>query len=356
MLPAKLGHLALSTVLIPLASLQAQDEQQKAEDYRPKILAASDEGKNAMAGFKLAPGLQVSLVAAEPQLANPVAFAIDEQGRFFVVETFRLAAGVFDTREYAFWRDEDLACETVEDRLALMRKHLGEDLPKYEQAPERIRLLEDLDGDGIVDSSKVFADRFNEMADGIAAGVLTDRGDVWFTCIPQLWRLRDQDGDGVADEQTALHDGFGVHFSLIGHDMHGLRIGPDRRLYFSIGDRGFNVDSGVEPLAYPHMGAVLRCELDGSNLELFYSGLRNPQELAFDAEGNLFTGDNNSDGGDKARFVFLAEGGDSGWHIGWQWLDDRGSWNREGLWQEEFAEQAAYVLPPVAHVGDGPSG
>ena len=139
--------------------------------------------------------------------------------------------------------------------------------------------------------------------------------------------------------------------------MHGLRMGPDGRLYFSIGDRGFHVTSREgRLLARPDTGAVLRCEPDGSQLEVFAYGLRNPQELAFDDFGNLFTGDNNSDSGDKARWVYVVAGGDSGWRMPYQYLADRGPWNREKLWLPHFAGQAAYIIPPIANLGDGPAG
>ena len=109
----------------------------------------------------------------------------------------------------------------------------------------------------------------------------------------------------------------------------------------------------------PDTGSVLRCNPDGTELEVFATGLRNPQELAFDEFGNLFTGDNNSDSGDKARWVYLVEGGDSGWRIGYQFIAgpiSRGPWNEEKLWYPAFDGQAAYIVPPIANLADGPSG
>ena len=110
----------------------------------------------------------------------------------------------------------------------------------------------------------------------------------------------------------------------------------------------------------PDTGAVLRCNPDGTELEVFATGLRNPQELAFDEYGNLFTGDNNSDSGDKARWVYVVEGGDSGWRIGYQFIEapiSRGPWNAEKLWDPAGREgQAAYLVPPIANIADGPSG
>ena len=99
-----------------------------------------------------------------------------------------------------------------------------------------------------------------------------------------------------------------------------------------------------------------RCELDGSNLEVFASGLRNPQDLAFDRFGNLFSVDNNSDHEDQARVVYITEGSDAGWRMHYQHLADRGPFVRERLWQPHFEGQAAYIVPPIANYTVGPSG
>ncbi len=336
-----------------LTSAAAQDQPA----YKPAIAPASNEGEQALEGFKLPEGMVGKLFAAEPMLANPVAFAIDEKGRIFVAETFRQQHGVEDNRYHMNWLHDDLALQTVEQRVEMFRKHLGEKVYEYTAHHDRIRLLEDSDGDGKADKSTVYADGFNAIEDGTGAGLLARDGDVFYTCIPKLWKLRDEDGDGVADQRDALHHGYGVRVAFRGHDMHGLIMGPDGRVYFSIGDRGYNVETKEgSKLVRPDTGAVFRCEPDGNGLEVFAYGLRNPQELAFDDYGNLFTGDNNSDSGDKARWVYVVEGGDTGWRMYYQYLNDRGPWNREKLWHPQHEGQAAYIIPPIANLGDGPSG
>ncbi|MCG8648318.1 MAG: HEAT repeat domain-containing protein, partial [Pirellulales bacterium] len=227
----------------------------------------------------------------------------------------------------------------------------------YAQHDDRIRRVEDTDGDGKADQSYVLANGFNRLEDGTGAGVLARGDDIFYTNIPKLWKLVDKDDNGVADERIVLSDGYGVRVAFRGHDMHGLILGPDGRLYFSIGDRGYHVttDDG-RVLANPESGAVFRCELDGSGLEVFATGLRNPQELAFNDHGDLFSVDNNSDSGDRARVVHLLQGGDSGWRMHYQYLPDRGPFNREKIWEPFHAEQPAYIVPPVANFTDGPSG
>ncbi len=346
-------------VVVAFASSGRAAPGADAPPYAPVIATESDEAQHALKRMRLPRGFEVRVFAAEPMLANPVTFCTDAQGRFYVAETFRHHAGVTDNRNHMDWLDDDLASRTVEDRVAMYRKHLGDRFATYTTEHERVRRIEDLDGDGRADRSTIFADGFHDAADGIGAGLLA-RGDrVWFACIPTLWLLRDTNQDGQAHERRALHTGYGVHVAFLGHDLHGLKMGPDGRLYFSIGDRGFHIETEGRTLSYPDTGAVLRCEPDGSGLEVFATGLRNPQELAFDEFGNLFTGDNNSDGGDRARWVHVVEGGDSGWRMGYQyitWPTRRGPWNLERLWTPEGAREAAYLIPPLANLADGPSG
>jgi quinoprotein glucose dehydrogenase len=325
----------------------------------PDTAPASDEAQAQIKRFKLPPGVQVDLWAAEPMLANPVAFGFDEQGRVFVSETHRYRSSVLDIRHYMFMLEDDMAARTVDDRVAMVRKHFGPQYKELGKESEIVRLLEDRDGDGRADFSSVYADGFDTVLDGIASGVLARKGRVWFTNIPELWELGGMDSEGRATSRRSVSHGYGVRFSFTGHDMHGLAIGPDGRLYFSFGDRGAYVktqEGGV--LDFSDEGAVFRCDLDGSNMEVVHRGLRNPQELVFDDHGNLFTADNDCDHGDRERLVLIAEGADSGWRIGHQHapLGKAGMWMMEKWWTPRFPGQTASVLPPLASLNDGPSG
>ena len=351
------------TIILVLAagnSLRAAQFVTDTNTSAPKVAPASNEGEAAIKRFRLPKGFKVELFAAEPLLANPVAFTIDEKGRFYVAETFRLHSGVTDIRGHMDWLDEELASTSVNERVEIMKRHEGKRIAEYEKEEDRVRMVWDSNGDGKADKSTVFAGGFSGVAEGIGAGVLAHRGDIYYTDIPNLWLLRDNNKDGVAESKKSLAYGFGVRAGFLGHDLHGLRIGPDGRLYFTIGDRGAHVVNKEGRLIANHEeGAVYRCSLDGSNLEIFARGLRNPQELAFDAYGNLWTGDNNSDGGDPARWVYVVEGGDSGWRVGYQFLTQpnaRGVWLGERMCYPQFPGQAAFLIPPIANIGNGPSG
>jgi quinoprotein glucose dehydrogenase len=346
----------VSALSLPCSALFAIEEGASADGVAP----ASDEGLNAIKSFKFDEGLQCQLWAAEPLLANPVCFTQDEKGHWYVAETFRLHKGAEDDREHPEWRDEDIAADSVADRLAYMHKHVPDTAQftqKFATAQDRIRRLEDTTGSGIANRSTIFADGFRAAEDGVGAGLLARGNEVWYTNIPTLWHFRDTKDTGTADVKENLLTGFGVHFALIGHDLHGLRFGPDGKIYFSIGDRALRVKTkeGKE-IAQTQSGSIMRCNPDGSEFEIFTTGVRNPQDLVFNERGDLFTGDNNSDAGDKVRFTYLVEGGDCGWRMAFQYLPDRGPWMRERPWDEKIAPSVRYIVPCILNVGNGPSG
>ncbi|OYW78045.1 MAG: hypothetical protein B7Z37_00825, partial [Verrucomicrobia bacterium 12-59-8] len=142
------------------------------------------------------------------------------------------------------------------------------------------------------------------------------------------------------------------------HDMHGPRIGPDGRIYWSIGDKGVNVTSKEgKHFYYPHEGCVLRCEPDGTNFEVFAHGLRNVQEIAFDNYGNLFGVDNDADlPGERERFVYITERSDSGWRCSHQYQKEHSRWIRDGIWQPAHPGQPLFITPPLANYSNGPAG
>ena len=358
----KIARLISTLVLLPnlAGPLRAAEGGHGSGVSASVVAGASPEAQNAIRGFRFDAGLKCTLWAAEPMLGNPVCFTQDEKGRWYVGETFRQEKGVEDNRNHKEWLDADIASKSVEDRLAYMRKHAGNEekfKAKYEKHEERIRRLEDTTGSGMADKVTIFADGFRDAADGTGAGLIARGGEVWYTCIPHLWRFADKNDDGVAEVKEKLLSGFGVKFALRGHDMHGLRFGPDGKLYFSIGDRAINVTSkeGVK-FEHPEYGTIMRCNPDGTGFEVFAIGVRNPEELAFDEHGNLFTGDNNCDAGDGARFVYLVEGGDCGWRMAFQYLGDRGPWMRERPWDANIGPTIRYIIPPVANISNGPSG
>ncbi len=266
--------------------------------YPPKD--SKDAAERNFQKAKLPAGFSGDIWASEPLLANPVAFCFDGKGRMFVSETHRYRSSVLDIRHYYWMVEDDLASRNQDEWLASIKKNFPKDWQELEKESELVRLVEDSNGDGKADKSSVYADGFSSALDGIASGVLWHNDSLYFANIPALWKLT---GLHKAVQKEELHRGYGVRFSYTGHDFHGLIAGPDGRLYFSIGDRGASIKTKEgTSIEVPDEGAVFRCEPDGSLLELVMRGLRNPQELAFDDYGNLFTGDNDSDQGDRERW------------------------------------------------------
>ncbi|WP_254506957.1 PVC-type heme-binding CxxCH protein [Anatilimnocola floriformis] len=359
----KFSPAALVAFLFLAASLIAGEGQ-----VDPPLPDGSRDAVAKISTLRVPKGIKVELFAAEPQLASPVALCLDEKNRVYVAEEFRFNRGTEENRSRPFLLDDDLQLKTTDDRLAMFRKFENKfdgGMEWFSRYTDQVRRLEDRDGDGRADVSTVFATGFNGPLDGLAAGVIARDGDIYLTCIPKLWKLRDEDGDGVAEKREGLLHGFGVNAAFLGHDLHGLVWGPDGKLYFSVGDRGFHVQTKEgTTLAQPRRGAVFRCNADGSELEVVHIGLRNPQELAFDEFGNLFADDNNCDKGDHARLVYVLEGADSGWNMAYQTMPqpyETGPWHAERIWHLDGDPQTekikpAWVLPPIGKLGAGPSG
>ncbi len=321
-------------------------------------------------------GLVRSLFAKEPMFINPVAVSVDVDGSVYVTETTRRKTQDLDIREVTWWIPDDLSHTSVQEKSDFFKKNVTSE--RFKKHPslkdfnkdgkidwkdltvtsEKIHKLVDTDGDGVADKVTLFADGFNTEVTGIAAGVLAYRGDVYSTIAPDLWKLRDTDGDGKADIRKSLVTGFGLHINYAGHDMHGLTLGPDGKVYWTIGDKATNVVSEGTRWFYPYEGALLRCNPDGTGFEVFARGLRNVQQIAFDDYGNIFAVDNDSDApGEKERFIYITEGSDSGWRGYYQY---RGTaynpWMAERISFPDGPDQPAYLTPPLSNYVDGPSG
>ena len=169
---------ALLTFLAASASALVAFDESSAKPYTPDVKPASKEWEASAKRIRVPKGMKLDLWAAEPLLANPVVFCIDDKNRFYVAETFRLHAGVPDIRGIMSWLDDDLACRTVEDRVAMMKRRMGKKFADTGVHQDRVRLVEDTQGTGKADKSTVFADGFGKPESGLGAGVLARGKDV----------------------------------------------------------------------------------------------------------------------------------------------------------------------------------
>lgn len=153
----------------------------------------------------------------------------------------------------------------------------------------------DHDGDGVMDSVTTFC-RVDHVR-----GVVYRAGSVWVSHPPYLSVFHDDDGDGVADRNQQLVSGLTselVNTRGGDHTTNGIRMGVDGWLYIGNGDYGTPEGKGIDgSTVVLRGGGVLRVRPDGTELELFASGLRNPFDIAIDPQLNLFTRDNTNDGG-----------------------------------------------------------
>lgn len=155
----------------------------------------------------------------------------------------------------------------------------------------------DADGDGYYESHQiVYANSEGELLHSVGLAFWED--GVYISHAGRVSVFRDEDGDGVLDSSTVLVDGLPT-WEQVFHSNNGIAFGPDGRLYIAVGS---TTDHG--PLRHPLEAAILRMNPDGSALEIYATGLRNPYDLTFSPTGDLFTADNSPDEMDE-RLPYL---------------------------------------------------
>ena len=233
---------------------------------------------------------------------------------------------------------------------------------------DKIYTLQDLDQDGIYDKAKLFAEGFNDLLAGSAHSVTPIDGHVYATILPDVWKLKDTNGDGVADQRESIAHGFAPHFGYGYHDLHCLVQGYDGKLYWSMGDRGVDVKTvDGKRISNPHSGCILRSNLDGTDFEIYATGLRNCQYFDFDDFGNIFSVDHDADfQGEMERLVYLPEGSDSGWRMYYQYRTSTrhmkssrntlyNPWMAEKMWVPYHKGQPTHLLPPIENSWNAPA-
>lgn len=149
--------------------------------------------------FRLPPGFRVELVAAEPYLADPVAMAFDERGRIFVCEIHGYnLEGYYDVLEL----NRQGVLDTAVRRILASDDAIAKALPEQYGT---VKLLEDRDGDGRIDTAATWADHLPPCY-----GVVPARQGVIVLAAPEIIYLADRDGDGQADFRETLFTGFGT--------------------------------------------------------------------------------------------------------------------------------------------------
>jgi putative membrane-bound dehydrogenase-like protein len=246
---SRTGSLLIAWTL--LAPLAAQDVIPHHQDRPPGPALSPQE---AIAKMTVPEGFSVELVASEPEIVNPVAMTFDERGRIWITESL----------EYP-------------------RKQPG-------VGRDRVKVLEDTDGDGRADKFTVFAEGLN-----IPSGIAVGYGGVWVANSPDILFYPDADRDGKPDGQPqTIVTGFGRTDT---HELpNSLTWGPDGYLYGLNGVFNHshvkyapeNPNYKAEHPGWQFTCALFRIHPVTREFEIFCEGTSNPWGLAFDPEGSAF--------------------------------------------------------------------
>lgn len=247
----------LSTVLVGGLALVCFSSAEAQEEFIPrrqsKLPGPPLSPQEAIKKMDVPPGFSVELVVSEPDLVNPVSMTFDDQGRVWVTESL----------EYP-------------------RSSPG-------KGRDRVKVLEDTNGDGTLDKTTIFAEGLN-----IPSGIAVGYGGVWVANAPDILFLKDTDGDLKSDTREVVVTGFGRTDT---HELpNSLTWGPDGWLYGLNGV--FNHSHVKYPPDSPHAeknseGFKFTCALFRINprtweFQVFSEGTSNPWGIAWDPEGSAF--------------------------------------------------------------------
>jgi putative membrane-bound dehydrogenase-like protein len=284
----------------------------------PSVAVAQVPPERCEATFTVADGLEMKLWASEPLFANPTCMDIDHLGRVWV-------------------------CESVNYRTKLHRK------PLNRAEGDRIVILQDTTGSGKADKAVTFyqsPELYGPMGIAVAKDPVGPGYKVFVCQSPDILVFTDSKGVGKADgPPTKLLSGFGGFDH--DHGVHGILIGPDLKLYFSVGDQGVrNLQSSdgkgrkwTSNNTDCQAGTIWRCDLDGKNLELIAHNFRNEYEPCVDSFGTVFVSDNDDDGNQQTRICYVMPGGNYGYHAP----------RKVSHWNEELPG----VVPKILRTGFG---
>ena len=247
----RISCVILSLAVLVAMPVSAQDDFIPRRQEKPPGPPLSPA--EAIAKMVVPEGFSVELVASEPDIVNPVAMTIDERGRFWITESF----------EY----------------------------PRREPGPgkDRVKILEDTDGDGKADKFTVFMEGLN-----IPSGIAVGHGGVWVANSPDILFVQDTDGDGKADTSEVVVTGFGRDDT---HELpNSLTWGPDGWLYglngvfnpahVTYGPKNPNFKDGQKP--WDFTCAMFRIHPKTREFQIFCEGTSNPWGIAFNDEGDAF--------------------------------------------------------------------
>ncbi|HRQ90905.1 MAG TPA: dehydrogenase, partial [Bacteroidia bacterium] len=242
----------------------------------------------AMADFRLREGIAVDLVAAEPDVEQPLFLTWDSRGRLWAVLY----------RQYQF--PAGLKIVEYDNHLRARFDKIPLPPPKGETGQDIVRVFEDRDGDGTYESHKDVITGLN-----IATSVAVGAGGIWVANPPYLLFYPDADGDDVPDGEPVVKlSGFGIEDTHA--VMNSLVWGPDGWLYGANGSTttGKVVDPSTgQPVEWQGQ-MVWRFHPATERFEIYAEGGGNTFSLEIDSTGQVFSGTN----GGKSRGMFYPQG------------------------------------------------